>query len=219
MQATKTSLPACTKKCINGVKRLAGSRGYVVKCCESRSSAACSVCPGFHRLVGANHGWRHCRNCGRYGVLRLLHHRDDRMNRTFARDKNACVNIAQAAISILLNGVPSSQVQQFADEQNYYASGMTIVSKSNATGDRRRVSQIRTCLRSTRGCVTSGCSNRSHMSFALLCRDSIDRCDKHHHPTFQHSTFMVARQCASAELVWSWSLRLLLLILPLRVWR
>lgn len=42
--------------------------------------------------------------------------------RTFARDKNACVNIAQAAISILLNGVPSSQVQQFEDEQNYFAS-------------------------------------------------------------------------------------------------
>jgi len=52
----------------------------------------------------------------------LLHHYDDRMTRTFARDKNACVNIAQAAISILLNGVPSSQVQQFADEQNYHAS-------------------------------------------------------------------------------------------------
>jgi hypothetical protein len=62
----------------------------------------------------------------------LLHHYDDRMTtgRTFARDKNACVNIAQAAISILLNGVPSSQVQQFEDEQNYFASGTSIVSKS-----------------------------------------------------------------------------------------
>lgn len=110
----------------------------------------------------------------------LLHHYDDRMTRTFARDKNACVNIAQAAISILLNGVPSSQVQQFADEQNYHASGMTSVSTCNATSDSRHVSQIRTCLRSTRGWLMSSCSNRWHTSFALLRRDSIDRCDKHH---------------------------------------
>lgn len=41
-----------------------------------------------------------------------------------SRDKNACVNIAQCSIHMLLHGVEAPQVQQFDDEINYHATGM-----------------------------------------------------------------------------------------------